>query len=67
MTSQDRSRLLAEIKKLNYKPNEWEKGFLGNILCHRVTSTKQDKILLNIYEKATGGGTYQNRQYGRRW
>jgi hypothetical protein len=67
MTPQDKITILTEIKKLNPKLNEWEKQFMIDMENKRFISAKQEKCLLNIYEKATGGGIYQNRQYGRRW
>lgn len=63
MTSQDALALIAEIKKLNLKLNDWEKGFLGNILIHRKISNKQAKILCDMYAKFTGDGNFQRRQY----
>ena len=66
MTSQDVLAIMIEIKKLNPKLNEWEKGFLLTILSHRKISTKQENCLLNIYGKATGGGNYQQKQYFKR-
>lgn len=63
MTFQDTLAIMTEIKKLNPKLNDWEKGFLGNILIHRKISKKQENCLIKIYEKATGGGIYQRRQY----
>ncbi len=57
--------IFNEIKKLNYKPSEWEKGFLGNILCHKKISNKQAQALQKIYEKATGGGVFQRKEYIR--
>lgn len=63
MTNQDVNYILNELKKLNFKPDEWEKSFLGNIVNHRKISDKQSDILIRIYSKATGGGLYQKRQY----
>lgn len=52
MNSKDTLILVTEIRKLNPKLNEGEKGFLGNILCHKKISNKQAMILQRIYEKA---------------
>ena len=40
--------LVNEIKKSNRKLSDWEKGFLGNILCHRKISAKQVRGLESI-------------------
>jgi hypothetical protein len=62
MTSADALVLIREIKKLGYKPNDWEKQFLGNALGHKKISNKQGKILETIYAKAAGGGVYQSKE-----
>jgi hypothetical protein len=66
MTSQDTLALITEIKKFSAQLNEWEKAFLGNILCHKKISNKQEKLLVRLYEKATGGGVYATKQYFKR-
>jgi hypothetical protein len=50
--------MTTKKKKIN---NEWEKEFLNNQYSN--PSPKQAACLLKIYEKATGGGDYQRRQY----
>ena len=40
--------LVSEIKKSNRNLSDWEKGFLGNILCHRKISAKQVRGLESI-------------------
>lgn len=63
MTPQDLTTILAEIKKLNPRLNDWERQFLKDMENRPFSTTaKQDKCLLTIYEKATGGGLYQSRQ-----
>jgi len=63
MTPQDLTTILAEIKKLNPRLNDWGKQFLRDMENRPFNTTaKQDKCLLNIYERATGGGLYQSRQ-----
>jgi len=62
MTPQEAKTILDYINKAGYKPNEYEKGFLGNILNHSKISLKQQRLLFSIYAKATGGGIYQQRQ-----
>ncbi len=62
MTPKDALTIIAEIKKLSPRLNDWEKGFLGNF-NHCSISKKQETALLNIYKKAAGGGIYQSRQY----
>ena len=66
MTSQQVLDIMTEIRKLNPKLNDWEKGFLLTILSHKRISTKQERCLMNIYAKATGGGIYQQKQYFKR-
>lgn len=61
MTSGEAKTLIAEIKKLNPKLNDWEREFISN--QYSAPSPKQAACLLKIYEKATGGGVYQRRQY----
>jgi len=68
---------IAEIRKQKYRPNDWEESFLvgfervynatkridvGSSQSAPLTS-KQGDALMRIYTKATGGGTYQKRQY----
>lgn len=66
MTPQDALLLVTEIKKFSEKLNDWEKQFLGNVCGHRVVSHKQSAILQRIYEKATGGGMWEQKQYFKR-
>lgn len=70
MTASNARQLLAEIIKLKPRLNEWERSFLESVVKQmerypnmRSISEKQGKALLNIYEKATGGGIYARRQY----
>ncbi len=63
MTGQDVLAIVTEIKKLNPKLNDWEKGFLENILPHRKISHKQEQVLIDMYAKVTGGGQFQRKQY----
>lgn len=64
MTPRDAQTLIAEIRKLDYKTNDWEEKFLQNISrCATPLSAKQSKALMAIYEKAVGGGKYQGREY----
>ena len=67
MTIQDAFILIAAIEKLDYKANEWEKEFLQNIeMCRYGLSSKQAKVLTSIYDKASGGGIFQKREYIKR-
>lgn len=66
MANQDALTLVTEIKKFSDKLNDWEKQFLGNILGHRVISTKQSAILTKIYSKCVGGDIYEKKQYFKR-
>lgn len=64
MTSRNALAIISEIRKLNPKLNNWEQGFIDDLEDMGLSlSNKQENCLLKIYEKATGGGTYQRRQY----
>jgi len=62
MRKQDVSILLAEIRKLNYKPNNWEHSFLNGISQRVELTEAQSKKLQDIYAKASGGGIYIKRE-----
>ena len=67
MTPKDVSDIVAEIERLKPHLNDWEKNFIKDMKNRPFSPTrKQEKALLTIYEKAAGGGPYQDRQYGRR-
>ena len=66
MTSKDAQALVTEIKKLNPKLNDWEKGFMETVQYSLCISNKQSQCLMNIYGKATGGGPYAQKQYFKR-
>ena len=61
MKISDALTIIGEIKQLGYKPNDWERGILGNILGHKEISNRQGQILQEIYARAAGGGIYQRR------
>lgn len=56
-------RFIKAIEETSYKPNDWEDKFLNDIRGKFVLTEKQSEVLGKIYEKSTGGGQYQNRQY----
>lgn len=64
-TISETRQIIAEIEKLGYEPNEWETDFLESIEGQSL-SEKQSKCLDKIYEKASGGGIYQRKEYFRR-
>ena len=72
MISKEAIILIEQVKNLGYKANDWEKNFILSILTlaqrdpNRPLSYKQSTAVENIYRKATGGGSYQNKQYGYR-
>ena len=59
--------LLTEIKKLKYKPKPKEARFLKamewNVAKYQRPSHRQSKWLEGIYQKASGGGNYESRNY----
>lgn len=67
MTNKDAEILIDYIRKSNYKPNDWEDGFIEDMSCAvdcgRDLTHKQGKCLEGIYAKSTGGGQYCNRKY----
>lgn len=66
MTTKDAQIIIAEIEKLNYKPNDFEKGFMASIRNSPWITQKQSGCLMAIYGKATGGGIYEKKQYFKR-
>jgi hypothetical protein len=59
--------LIEYIQSTDYGPSKWEKDFLHSIESQietgRYLSDKQEETLMKIYEKSTGGGMYQKRQW----
>jgi hypothetical protein len=64
MLIQDALVLIDEIRKQKFKPTDWEANFIQSIEMRKYDLSQKQSLALNkIYEKATGGGNYQRRQY----
>jgi len=60
---EDALTLIDEIRKQNFKGNDWEQGFMQDIELRGFgLIIKQRKALEGIYEKAVGGGIYERRE-----
>jgi hypothetical protein len=66
MTYSDKLVILAEIKKLGYEPNAYEKTFLESIEKRYYMTPGQERLLQDIYAKAAGAGVFVRRQYFKR-
>jgi len=63
MNDTQAKEIILYIEKTGYKYNDWEQQFIDKISQYNGTlSARQSFALRNIYEKAVGGGRYQNRQ-----
>lgn len=63
MKNIDAKTLIEWIYKAGYKPTDWEKGFMDDMLNQPWKLNKKQAVCLTkIYGKATGGGVYQDRQ-----
>jgi len=63
------NQLLEEINKLDYKVKSKEVSFIksvkNNIKNDVLLSPAMAKWLTNIYSRASGGGSHQNREFIR--
>ncbi len=57
--------IISEIEKLKYKPSEREETFMDDIKTKAfyMLTGRQVEFLNNIYERATGGGAFEKKQY----
>jgi hypothetical protein len=65
MTAAQAMALLDEAKRLKYKFTDWQEIFVRSISMKSPMSNlslKQQKVVEGIYEKASKGGIYQNRE-----
>lgn len=52
-------RYVAVIEKINPRLTAWEKDFLSNVKGYWSLSPARSAKLIQIYDKATGGGRTQ--------
>ena len=60
----DQAKILIDAITIeDYEPNDWENKFIEDLLNRKRDLTdKQYACLQKIYDKATGGGVYQNKE-----
>ena len=66
MTYDEALILIDNIRQSKYKANQWESDFMTSIELrnpNQPITFKQMKCLLRVYERSTGGGKYQRKQY----
>lgn len=65
MNKEQAKTVLEYIRQLDYKPNPWENKFLIDMeeIQQAKLSAKQSFALMNIYEKASGGGKYERKEF----
>lgn len=65
MTKDEAIQIILEVQNLSYNPSVWEDQFMNSIgeTPYDKLTFKQSKTLQSIYQNATGGGRYQNRNY----
>ena len=62
MTNKDAVYIIQVIYQTGYKLTPWEDTFLKDMLGRQAYTYNMDKKIMDIYEKATGGGKYQRRE-----
>lgn len=69
MKASDAKIIINEINKINKKLSINDASFLSSVTLQVNSgysiSERQEKCLLRIYEKVTGGGVYQRREYSK--
>lgn len=68
MRNVDAKTLIEWIEKSSYVPNDWEQGFIDDMLSLPWNLNKnQTTCLEKIYAKSAGGGVYQKKEGIRKY
>ena len=59
--------IIQYVEESDYTPNAWERDFMDSVVLRDKDLTDKQEFCLNrIYERASGGGRYQQREHIRR-